>query len=470
MDLSLIEIASITNGQLIGDDLQISGISTDTRNMHEDMLFVALIGESFDPHELIEKDMAHKAAAVLVQREVKTSSAQIIVQDCYKALQEIATAWRKKFSLPIVGVTGSNGKTSVKELIKQILSTQGNVLATQGNLNNHIGVPITLCQLTAEHDYAVIEMGANHAGEIACLTNIAQPNIGVITNIGPAHLEGFGSIDGVARAKAELYANLNPSGVVVVNADDAYSDSWQKEIGDRMQISFGMEKPADVSGKQISDDLIEIATPMGEIRVKPQVRGMHAVLNILAATGVALAIGVDLEDIKTGIENTRAVEGRLMRIAGLAGAIILDDTYNANPASLAAALDVQAQEPGEHWLVLGDMGELGDESEFMHNKAGEIAKQFGVQRLFACGEMTKHSVKAFGKGAKHFSSHAEIISALQDELTKDICVLVKGSRAMQLEKIVTGIKSNKVSVNKKLNGQSDGENDQISMKQNEYAA
>ncbi len=463
MDLSLTEIASITNGQLIGEDLHVTGVSTDTRKLDEGVLFIALIGESFDPHKLIENDQAKKAAAVLVQREVKASIPQILVKDCYKGLQDISAAWRKKFSIPVVGVTGSNGKTSVKELIKQILATQGNVLATQGNLNNHIGVPLTLCNLSTNNNYAVIEMGANHAGEIACLAKLAQPNIGVITNIGPAHLEGFGSIDGVARAKAELYANLNPSGIAVVNADDAYRDTWKDEIGDRMQISFGMEKPADVSGKQIADDLVEITTPMGEIRVKPQITGMHAVLNILAATAVGLAIGVDLEDIKTGIENTQVVQGRLMCVTGLAGAKVLDDTYNANPASLAAALDVQAQDPGEHWLVLGDMGELGDESEFMHSKAGEIAKQFGVKRLFAYGELTKHSVKAFGAGAKHYASHAEIVAALQDELTKEICVLVKGSRAMQLEKIVAGIKSNHVSGNKKLNGQS-------TIGQNEHAA
>ena len=456
MNFSLTEIASITGGHLIGNDLQLASISTDTRNLGESALFVALIGESFDPHELIEKDQANMAAAVLVQRKVNVLCAQIVVDDTYQALQKIAAAWRNRFSMPIVGVTGSNGKTSVKELIKSILSTQGSVLATVGNLNNHIGVPLTLFNLTEEHDYAVIEMGANHAGEIANLAKLAQPNIGVVTNIGPAHLEGFGSIEGVARAKAEMYANLSDSGVAVVNADDAYSDTWEAEIGNRMKISFGIEKAADVSGKQIAGGLVEITTPMGEVRVKPQVSGMHAVLNILAATAVGLAIGIDLEDIKTGIENTQAVKGRLVRVAGLAGSTVLDDTYNANPASLAAALDVQAQEAGEHWLVLGDMGELGDESEFMHTKAGEIAKQFGVQRLFAYGELTKLSVQSFGAGAKHFSSHAEIVSELQDELTKDICVLVKGSRAMQLEIIVAGIKTSKASANGKLNGQSDG--------------
>ena len=456
MKLSLSEIAAITNGQLIGDDVQVNSLSTDTRSMEKGALFVALVGDLFDPHELIEDKKATKAYAVLVQRKVNTTTPQVVVENSYKALQEIALAWRKRFSLPVVGVTGSNGKTSVKELIKQILSTQGEVLATVGNLNNHIGVPLTLSNLNQRHRYAVIEMGANHAGEIAVLAKLAQPNIGVITNIGPAHLEGFGSIEGVARAKAELYANLSANGVAVVNADDFFSESWVDEIGERMQINFGVEKPADVSGKIIADNLIEISTPIGDVRVKPQAVGMHALLNILAATAVGLAIGIDLEDIKIGIENTQGVQGRLTRVEGLMGASILDDTYNANPASLAAALDVQAKESGEHWLVLGDMGELGEESEFMHQKAGEIAKQFGVKRLFAYGELTKHSVKAFGNGAKHYSSHAEIVKALQDEITKNICVLVKGSRAMQLEKIVAGIKSSKTSENKKMNGASNG--------------
>lgn len=458
MKLLLSEIASIAGGQLLGEDVLVEGLSTDTRGLNTGELFVALIGDSFDPHELIEKGKAVNAAAVLVQRKVNAVTPQVIVENTYQALQDLAAAWRKRFSLPVVGVTGSNGKTSVKELIKEILSTQGNVLATAGNLNNHIGVPLTLSKLNEQHQYAVIEMGANHAGEIANLAKLAQPNIGVITNIGPAHLEGFGSIEGVARAKAELYANVNPNGVVVVNADEVFKDSWTNEIGSRMRISFGVENLADVSGKAITEELIEISTPMGDFRVKSQLSGAHALLNILAATAVGLAIGIDLDDIKAGIENTQAVKGRLMRVEGLSGSRILDDTYNANPASLAAALDVQAKESGEHWLVLGDMGELGDESEFMHQKAGEIAKQFGVKRLFAYGPLTKHSVKAFGSGAQHYSSHTEIVTVLQQEISKDICVLVKGSRAMQLEKIVAGIKSNNASGNNKLNGKTNSQN------------
>ncbi|NNC67485.1 MAG: UDP-N-acetylmuramoyl-tripeptide--D-alanyl-D-alanine ligase [Gammaproteobacteria bacterium] len=467
MKLNLVEIAEITKGQLYGDDVSVDGLSTDTRNMQADVLFIALVGDSYDPHEMIEAGKASKAAAVLVQQKVNTTIPQVVVKDTYKALQQLAAAWRKRFNLPVIGVTGSNGKTSVKELIKQILSTQGNVLATVGNLNNHIGVPLTLSNLNESHRFAVIEMGANHAGEIAALAKIAEPNIGVITNIGPAHLEGFGSIEGVVHAKAELYQNLSANGVAVINADEHYREELEKFIGDRMQISFGIEKHADVSGKQISSDQVEIITPIGEIRVKPQVPGMHALLNILAATAVGLALGLDLEDIKTGIEKTIAVPGRLVMVEGLAGASVLDDSYNANPASLAAALDVQAQEPGEHWLVLGDMGELGDEGVFMHKKAAEVAKEFGVTRLFAYGELTKHSVEEFGTGAAHFNNHSKLIEKLQEELSAGVCVLVKGSRAMQLEKIVAGIRTNKITTNKKLNDKANGQNN---MEHNEHVA
>jgi len=469
MKLSLSEIAEITNGKKSGDSAVVSGVSTDTRSMQTGNLFVALVGDSYDPHEMIEEGKADQAAALLVQRKLNVNIPQVIVKDTYAALQQLAAAWRKRFSLPVIGITGSNGKTSVKELIKQILATQGDVLATVGNLNNHIGVPLTLLNLNEEHRFAVIEMGANHAGEIAALAKLAEPNIGVVTNIGPAHLEGFGSIEGVANAKSELYQNLNVDGVAVINADEHYKELLQEQAGDRMQISFGIEKPADVSGKQTSSDQVEITTPMGEMRVQPQVSGMHALLNNLAATAVGLALGLDLEDIKTGIENTQAVPGRLVRVAGLAGAQILDDSYNANPASLAAALDVQAQEPGEHWLVLGDMGELGDESVFMHQKAGEIAKQFGITRLFAYGEMTKHSVEKFGAGAAHFNSHAKLVEELQNDLSAGICVLVKGSRAMQLEKIVAGIRTNTESAQANVNG-SGKANGHANIGHNEHAA
>lgn len=466
MKLSLAEIADITGGQIHGGEAVVSGLSTDTRSLQAGNLFVALVGDSFDPHAVIDAGGANQAGAVLVQRKVDAAIPQVVVKDTYKALQQVATAWRKKFSLPVIGVTGSNGKTSVKELIKQILSASlaasfaspgDYVLATVGNLNNHIGVSLTLCKLNENHRFAVIEMGANHIGEIATLAKIAEPNIAVITNIGPAHLEGFGSIEGVVQAKSELYQNLSENGIAVVNADEHYRKELSEKVGDRMQISFGIEKEADVSGKQISIDQIEIVTPVGEIRVTPQVTGMHALLNTLAATAVGLALGLVLEDIKAGIEKTQAVPGRLARVEGLAGSSVLDDSYNANPASLAAALDVHAKEPGEHWLVLGDMRELGDESVFMHKKAAELAKQFGVTRLFAYGELTKYSVEEFGAGAAHFNSHAKLVEKLQDELFAGVCVLIKGSRTMHLEKVVEAIRANKIDTDNQFNHKANGQ-------------
>lgn len=438
----LSEISRITDGKLIGDDLEIIGLSTDTRQLQEANLFVALVGEQFDPHELIAAGDADQAGAVLVEHEVNTKRAQIVVKDSYAALQALAHQWRNKFSLPVIGVTGSNGKTSVKELIKQVLSTQGKVLATVGNLNNHIGVPLTLAGLDESHRYAVIEMGANHPGEIANLTQITNPDIGVITNIGPAHLEGFGSIEGVASAKAELYRNLNPQGVAIVNVDQPYQQQWLEEIGERIQITFGIEQKADVYVKTIDLNLADITTPVGDFRVQLQALGQHAIYNALAATAVCVGLGIDIDDIREGLEATKPIPGRLVRLKGIGGSSILDDTYNANPASLFVALDTQAQIAGERWLVLGDMWELGNESASLHEKAGEMAKQYGITRLFGIGELTKHTVEAFGSGAEHYSNCSEVVEILQKELYEHVCVLVKGSRAMHMEKIIAGVRTN----------------------------
>ena len=440
MKFTLSEIERITNGRLFGDNKVVVGVSTDTRELQTGSLFVALIGAKFNPHDLIEAGQADKAGAVLVERKLNTKCAQVVVRDTYVALRALAGAWRNKFSIPVVGITGSNGKTSVKELIKQILSTQGSVLATRGNLNNHIGVPLTLFGLREDHRYAVVEMGANHAGEIASLTQLVNPNIGVITNIGAAHLEGFGSIEGVARAKAELYQYLRAEGIAVVNADDPYRWLWQRYIGERMQITFGVKQATDVSGKKVALDSIEITTSIGRTRAKLQTFGEHALCNALAATAVCLGLGVDLADIKIGLEAARPVPGRLVRIKGIGGACVLDDTYNANPASLFVALGVQAQEIGERWLVLGDMCELGSASVTLHKQAGELAKKYGVKRLFGIGDLTRHAVQSFGAGAKHYSDHYAVIKVLQNELCKQVSVLVKGSRAMHLEAIVAGIR------------------------------
>lgn len=440
MKFTLSEIAQVTKGQLRGDDRIVSGLSTDTRELRQGNLFVALVGERFDPHELIAAGQAKHAGALLVEHELDAVNPQIIVRSTHAALQSLAKAWREKFKIPVIGITGSNGKTSVKELTRQILGTQGDVLATRGNLNNHIGVPLTLLGLNENHRYAVIEMGANHAGEIASLAKLANPDVGVVHNIGPAHLEGFGSLEGVARAKAELYRYMNPQGIAVVNADEPYRPLWREDIGERTQISFGIRQDAEVSGQKIDLDLTRINTPAGEMYVKLQVPGEHAIYNALAATAVCMGLGIELVHIQVGIESTKPVPGRLVRLEGIHGACVLDDTYNANPASLSVALDVQAQEPGTHWLVLGDMGELGGERIALHKKAGIMAKKSGVTRLLGIGELAIHAVEAFGSGAEHFSDHPAVTEILRHELHEQVCVLVKGSRAMHLEKVVEGIR------------------------------
>ena len=441
MKFDLSEIAQITKGKLIGEDKTLLGLSTDTRDMQQGSLFVALVGEKFDPHELILAGKARHAGGLLVERELDVASPQVVVRSTYVALQDLSKAWREKFRIPVIGITGSNGKTSVKELTRKILETQGEVLATKGNLNNHIGVPLTLLGLNEHHRYAVIEMGANHAGEIASLAQIAKPDIGIVHNIGPAHLEGFGSLEGVARAKAELYRFMNPKGIAVVNADEPYRPLWQHDIGKRKQISFGIHQNADVFAETDDLNLIKISTPAGEIHVELKLSGQHAVYNALAATAVCMGLGIDLEDIRTGIESLQPVPGRLVRIKGIRGASILDDTYNANPASLSVALDVQARELGAHWLVLGDMGELGGESIALHRKAGIMAKKSGVVRLLGLGQLVVHAVEAFGDGAEHLKSHTAVIEVLQQDLNDQVCVLLKGSRAMHLEKVVEGIRA-----------------------------
>ena len=440
MRFTLAEIARITKGQLVGQDMTVSSLSIDTRTLHQGDLFIALVGERFDPHELIVAGHAKSAGALLVEHALDVANPQIVVRRTHAALQDLAKAWRAKFKVPVVGITGSNGKTSVKELTREILSTQGDVLATQGNLNNHIGVPLTLLGLNERHRHAVIEMGANHAGEIENLTGIASPDIGVVHNIGPAHLEGFGSLEGVARAKAELYRYMNPRGIAVVNADEPYLPLWREDIGTRRQVSFGIRQDADVTGAKMDSRKVRIRTPAGEIHTTLQVPGQHALYNALSAAAVCTCLEIGLEDIRTGIESAKPVPGRLVRLEGVRGACILDDTYNANPASLSVALDVQAQEPGTHWLVLGDMGELGGESVALHKKAGIMARKSGVTRLLALGKLAAHAVETFGRDGEHFSEYREVIKCLRNELDDQVCVLVKGSRAMHLEKVIEGIR------------------------------
>jgi UDP-N-acetylmuramoyl-tripeptide--D-alanyl-D-alanine ligase len=332
-------------------------------------------------------------------------------------------------------------------MLAAIFSCRGLVLATSGNLNNHIGVPLTLARLRAAHQAAIIEMGANHHGEIALLARLARPTIGVVTHAGMAHLEGFGSREGVARAKGELYAGLDSGGLAVINADDIYADLWRGLAGHCRQISFGTEKPADiaarnireVSGKEGGSLEFDLVTPAGQTPVALPMVGRHNVMNALAAAACAWGAGIEAGDIARGLAAMQQVSGRLVPRRALRGAQLIDDTYNANPTSVQAAIGVLGALPGQRWLVLGDMGELGPEAREWHRRAGEWAKEQKLDRLYAVGEMSREAAAAFGPQGRHFGSHAELSASLAPELTPDTTVLVKGSRSMQMEKIVSAL-------------------------------
>ncbi|MEI7797115.1 MAG: UDP-N-acetylmuramoyl-tripeptide--D-alanyl-D-alanine ligase, partial [Methylococcaceae bacterium] len=368
IEMTLSEIATNLNGSLIGKDAIANGVSIDTRTLKAGQLYIAIEGKNFDGHDFIELAEQAGAIAVLTHKKLDTNLPQILVDDTHLALAELAGAWREKMDLKIVGVTGSNGKTTTKEMLAAILSVKDSVLFTQGNLNNDIGVPLTLLKLSPEHRYAVIEIGANHAGEIAYTSRFTKADVAIITNVGAAHLEGFGDVNGVARAKGEIIETLNPNGVAVLNADDAFFDYWQNVADSRKVISFGIENVADVFAENIDVKIenhqfvtrFDLKTTDKKISVDLPLAGNHNVLNALAATTATLAIGISLEQIKQGLETMSPVNGRLQLLRGRLGGSIINDTYNANTASLKAALDVLAKCGGEHWVILGAFGELGD--------------------------------------------------------------------------------------------------------------
>lgn len=441
--LRLSQIADMVGGRLIGADAAIESLTIDSRTLSAGQLFVALRGTNFDGYDFVPQAFAARAGGVLVGRDISAGGSKILVEDTLVALQRLAARWRDALTMPVIALTGSNGKTTVKEMIASVLSREGSVLATRGNLNNHIGVPLTLLSIRPQHAYAVVEMGANHPGEIAALTALVRPDLALITNAAAAHLEGFGSIEGVARSKGEIFQGLCEDGTAIINADDQYADYWRGLNKRHKRLSFGIEHQADVQARALAADQWRVTTPQGEFGVKLRLPGRHNVRNALAAAAVSIAAGVNLIAVKAGLESVRTVRGRLVARAGHYGARLLDDSYNANPSSLAAALDVLTSAPGEHWLVLGDMAELGDNEEVLHQQAGESARRAGVTRLFAVGALSRATVGAFGEGASHFESHAAligaVIKALDARAPGGISVLVKGSRSARMEKVVEAL-------------------------------
>ncbi|MEO5573247.1 MAG: UDP-N-acetylmuramoyl-tripeptide--D-alanyl-D-alanine ligase [Gammaproteobacteria bacterium] len=441
--MRLSQAAQAINATLCGADVEFCGVSTDTRSLQTDNLFVALTGPHFDAHDFLAQAHGKGAAAAMLNNAASDALPVLVVADTRASLARLAAHWRRQFTVPVIAVTGSNGKTTVKEMIAAIFNQIGPTLVTQGNLNNDIGLPLTLLRLDASHRFAVIEMGANHPGEIAHLTAITRPNVALINNAGPAHLEGFLTLAGVARAKGEIFAGLATQGTAILNADDVFSGLWRELIGDQRCLSFGLEAPADVSAHwKMHDDgsQLELHTPAGDIAIRLPLPGRHNVMNALAASAAALAAGAGLNEIKRGLEAIQPVKGRLQIKSGLHGTRIIDDTYNANPGSLGAALEVLASSPDATWLVLGDMAELGDDAGALHEAAGQQALAAGIDRLFTVGEFSRRAAQQFGSSARHFVTQDELIAGLRDELNAAqpfaVSVLIKGSRSAGMERVV----------------------------------
>lgn len=454
--MRLSEAAAATGAELRGRDTFFERVQTDSRTLTPGALFVALKGERFDGHDFVGQAQAAGASAAMVEKgRLLSADSEIrlpllLVEDSRAALGKLAACWRRKFTMPLVALTGSSGKTTVKEMLAAILRAScaarfpgldpdSCVLATRGNLNNDIGVPLTLLELNTAHRYAVIEMGMNHAGEIRYLAQLAAPDVAVIINAGRAHLGFFGSEEAIARAKGELFEELKPKGVAVLNADDRFAPLWRELARDRRQIDFGIERPAAVTGTYSLGCLeseIALRMPGGEAAARLRVPGLHNVRNALAAAAAAAALDIAPADVAAGLSRFGGIKGRLQKKAGLNGATLIDDTYNANPESVRAAIAVLARVPGRRLLVLGDMGELGPDAPRLHAEAGEAARAAGVDRLYTFGRLAFHAAGAFGSRARHFERIEDLLGEIENALGPDVTMLVKGSRFMQMERVV----------------------------------
>ena len=447
--MSLHEAARAIAANAQGADAGFSGVSTDSRTIAAGELFVALQGDKFDGHAYVADVLARGAVGAVVDHGFAAAHAGlplIGVGDTRLALGALAARWRARFAIPLLGITGSNGKTTVKEMCAAILRAQfgdaDSVLATVGNLNNDIGLPLALLKLRDSHRAAVIEMGMNHAGEIDYLTHLARPSVALINNAQRAHLEGLGTVRNIALAKGEIFAGLSAGGVAVFNAADAQVDVWRELSRDYRQVSFGLDQSADVRGRFTVRGLggeLHLATPWGEIDAELGLPGFHGARNACAAAAATLVAGVSPAAVKQGLDGFGGVKGRLQRRAGRAGALVVDDSYNANPDSMRAAIDVLASVPGRRIFVMGDMGEAGAAAGQFHDEIGGYAKSQGIDRLLCLGEMSAAAAANFGAGGQHFLQIDDLAGTLLAELGPQTTVLVKGSRFMRMERVVDAI-------------------------------
>ncbi len=440
---TLAAAAHIMNGTLLGTDRSYAGVSTDTRMLGQDELFFALQGPNFDGGAFVSAAAERSAAAAVLCEAVDVDIPQITVDDTRLALGTLAASWRLRMPAKVIGITGSNGKTTVKAMLANCLSQSAETLATRGNLNNDIGMPLMLLSLSEKHRYAVIEMGANHPGEIAYLTSLARPDVVLITNAAPAHLEGFGDLDGVASAKGEiLQGDVSPV-FVVLNADDPYFAYWNSLLSGDTVISFGVEANASVFATDVEADgdlmIFSLHIHAEEIPIRLPLAGIHNVSNACAAAAVLHGLGMDGKQIRQGLESVQAVSGRLQPVERITSVTVYDDSYNANPQSVIAAAEFLAAQPGHNWLVLGDMGELGEDEVLLHKAVGRAAKRLGIDRILATGKLSKNTVKTFGNGAQWYENIDGLVEELQRTATEDTNILIKGSRFMEMERVVEAL-------------------------------
>jgi len=442
---TLAKAATLMDGNLRGDDASFCGVSTDTRTLRSGELFVALQGPNFDGSTFLHQAAEKRAAGAVIANPVSAEIPTIVVADAMRALGRLAAGWRNLMPATVIGITGSNGKTTLKEMLASCLSMSDQTLATHGNLNNEIGVPLMLLRMKAEHRFAVIEMGANHGGEIGYLASLARPDIVAITNAAPAHLEGFGSIEKVARAKGEILTAEPSPEFAILNADDDYFEYWKSLVSNSKLVTFGLSAAADVRASGIcateNGSDFRLHLPGDQVDVRLSLAGKHNVLNACAAAAIAVALGIPSTQIAQGLAAAHPVGGRLQAVKSTSGAVLFDDTYNANPVSVQAAAEFLATQAGNRWLVLGDMAELGGDAELLHAHTGRVIREAGIKNLLATGPLSRSAVEAFGSGGQWFETVAELADELQTSIGDGDVVLVKGSRSMGMERVVRALTS-----------------------------
>lgn len=446
--MTLTGLAKQLDGQLIGADASFHRLSTDTRSIAPGDAYLALVGERFDGNDFVTQAEDRGAAAAIVSRDAESSLPLLRVANTHNALASIAKENRLRSEAKIIALTGSQGKTTVKEMLAAILQLEASTLYTQANLNNTIGVPLTLLQLDSTHRYAVLEMGANAGGEIAFSVAAALPHIALITNASDAHIEGFGSLQGIVRAKGEILDTLGAEGTAILNADDPNVNDWITRAGESHIVLFSFANEDGRStyfAKQVT--LAEngrvsfmLHSPLGAIEIKLQMLGKHNAFNAIAAAAAAIEAGASLDSVREGLSSVAPVSGRLNPLSGLRGSMLIDDSYNASPSSFRAAIDVLMTCRGDKVLLAGDMKELGPDEAAAHAEVGKYARSAGVKKLLAVGDLSRETVSAFGEGAIHFASQEQLINACEAMASDQMTFLIKGSRGAKMDSVVDALR------------------------------